>query len=308
MNRRNMEMDATKAMGLIYLARAISDFTNFPIRADDEFNQILSVLIHGVSNSNWQFIMTEVYYSIEHFVYGGKIKDWAKKPGMIASLDYQGTRTAMLTERSLIEPHVHALIILPDTTEFDVATMEWAINTNIQEIYDKVGRAMYNKHILGTDALDNELQKMTIHIKPYQNKTDACFTTAVSYQIKSVSFLDSAHQVTPMAYPFDLKLRKLQTRNGKKEAAIAKSDILLKNLIFEPHKYFAGSLIKIDERHQSFLDQYYKLTDYPEEGKLDIRKKAINHIENGRYDYLDGMAYAIITYLREMKNEKKKGN
>jgi hypothetical protein len=286
MNLRHMEINTTKAMGLTYLAQAISDFKTFPIQADKSQNQVLSIVVHGVNIKNWKFVITEIYYTIERYIAVEKQRDWDKKAAMIASLDYEGSRTGNLNEKLKLRPHIHALVVLPDTTAVDIEKLEWYLNANDENIQSEAKRAMFKKEISNTDQLDYDYRYFSINVDQFAKKPKVCFTTAVSYQIKGTSFLNADDLLTPVVYPFDLKLMKIRDKPASIMREKEKAHQLLQDLIFDPRKYFAGDLFEIDYQHEFFLKQYEKLIGWPDDALMQVRKKAVYFIENKKYEKL----------------------
>jgi hypothetical protein len=301
MNIRHMEINTTKAMGLTYLAQAISDFKTFPIQADKSQNQIMSLLVHGVDAKNWKFIISEIYYAIENYTSGGVQRSWDKKPAMIASLDYQESKVSSLNKKLSDNPHIHALIIFPSGINVTPRNLEWHLGIHLGDIAAEAKRAIFKKGYSGTDQLDHDLQRLTIHVGPFVKKSTVCLTNAISYQIKATSFVNISDLVSPLIYPFDLKLMKIRDRPASIMREKEKAHQLLQDLIFDPRKYFAGDLFEIDYQHEFFLKQYEKLIGWPDDALMQVRKKAVYFIENKKYEKLGELAYIIKTDLAENK-------
>ena len=310
MNPRQMEIKTTKAMGLIYLSQAISDFRNFPIQVDDESNRIFMITVHGIKAEGWKYIITEIYYQIENIIFNGKQEDWHMKAAMIASLDYEGSRTSDLNERLSLHPHIHALVILPYATNKDAKELEYQLNTKIIDIKHDVIVAMEKKGASDGYPFDGKLWKFAICVDPFFKKKKVCFLSAISYQIKATSFLDFDSKFLPVVYPYELKLKKYQQQDKMAKIVLAKDSThrMLQDLIFDPNKYFSGNLFEIDSSHEFFLHYYYRMPDCPDDILQQLKSRAIYFIENNMWDRLFGSALQLKYYINDIKNELKKGN
>lgn len=305
MNLKRVEIETTKAMGLIYLAQAISDFDVFPIMINEENNQIMLLTVHGVNAKNWKFIIHEIYYEIEEIISGGIQREWKKKAAMMASLDYEGSRTSNFNESLLVHPHVHAIIILPSPTSISTENLSCFLKARQGDIKDKAKYAMYKKGISDTDHLDSQLWRFSVCVDPFVKKQNVCLASAISYQIKATSFLNSENPVSPVVLPFDLKIHKLTGRQFKINREKEKAHILRQDLIFDPHRYFSGGLFENHMNHDFFLTQYRKLKNYPEDALMKIKDKAIHHIENKNYEALAKMALTIKMHILDTTKRGK---
>jgi len=287
------EILTTKAIGLSYLARAILDFKSFPILCNKTSSQIYSVVVHGVNKMNWNYAITEVYFEIEKLLCNGIQRKWNEKAGMVASLDFEGTRKGCLEEKLIEHPHVHALFILPAPSSLSARDLSWDLDDKASEIIASANQAMGNKGVLKPDQLGNSSWNFSIYVEPFHKKNNVCFTSAVSYQIKALSYLNGCDLISPIVYPFDLKMHKLQAKKSKIEVEKERAHQLRKELVFDPRQYFSGDLFEMDMQHQFFLTQYSKLVSFRESELLKIKEKAISHIENNRFDKIAEMATEI---------------
>lgn len=275
------EIATTIFEGHKHLANALSNFEKFPICHKEESNQVFTFVLHGVSK-NWRGIVNELYNSIDIEYANGFPKDYCDKAAMIAYLDYEGSRTqsydATLSERK----HIHGIIIFPKPKRTKTCeVLQEAINERIQDICEKL-----------------KVDRFTCKLSYYDiSKYKSIFYTT-SYHIKLISFSNNRAQAgDPVVIPYDRRIENINGKLKPLENYKNQTHQLMKDMYFEPLRYFDAELARMDTRHVDFLKQFNAFDwTWNKDAKQQMKDKAIECLMNNKFARLQKYEHQLQSY------------